>query len=67
MLAEHDRNLIVSSKHRENMRTTMFIVPNKPMNAMFQQFLLKRKRNYVLGKRMLTFFKDPASGESIFS
>lgn len=67
MLAELDQNMIISNDSDIRLRSCQVYFPHRPWNAMFQRFLLKRKRNYVLGKRLLTFYKDPASGESIFT
>ena len=48
-------------------RSTQIRLPHTPTNALFKKILVEGKRNYILVKRSLVMFKDPGSGEGIFT
>jgi hypothetical protein len=50
-----------------NCRTTRLNLPNKAWHAKYQKELLARKKTYLFTVPELMMFKDPASGESVFS
>jgi len=48
-------------------RMCRLMLPNKAWHSKFQKDLLDGGKNYVLAVPELLFFKDPESGESIFT